>query len=252
MELLLMAVTLVCLALAIVMCVVGWRLLGRDRQRSDARVEALETAAFGGDPAAWDDAPLVAEPGREAATAMIHSPARRWIAFAATSAVIVGGAGTLFALHRTPGAPSGRVTATPAGSLAMPLELMSLRHAADIDGTFSVTGLVQNPSGARPVAGLIAVVYLFDRDGNYFASGRAALDFSSLQPGDESPFVVRVPAAGGVARYRVTFRRDDGAVVPHVDRRGVAGASAPTTGVAVSTASGQPSRQPDAAGGSGS
>jgi hypothetical protein len=63
-------------------------------------------------------------------------------------------------------------------------------------------------------------VFLFDRDGNYFATGTAPLDFGVLHPGEESPFVVRVPAPGRVSRYRVGFRLEDGGAVAHVDRRG--------------------------------
>ena len=37
-------------------------------------------------------------------------------------------------------------------------------------------------------------------------------------PGGESRFVVSVPSAADVGRYRVSFRTDD-RVVPHVDRR---------------------------------
>jgi hypothetical protein len=41
---------------------------------------------------------------------------------------------------------------------------------------------------------------------------------SSLRPGGETTFVVTVPGAGDVGRYRVSFRTDD-RIVPHVDRR---------------------------------
>jgi len=77
-----------------------------------------------------------------------------------------------------------------------------------------------------PVAGVAwlrivsaAVVFAFDRTGAFLASGRAALDFSALSPGDESPFVVNIANVADVARYRVTFRSGSG-VVRHVDRRG--------------------------------
>ena len=68
----------------------------------------------------------------------------------------------------------------------------------------------------------MAVVYLFDRDGHYFATGRAGIDVASLTPGDQSPFVVKVAHGSGAARYRVGFRHMDGAVVAHVDKRGQA------------------------------
>jgi len=222
MEALLMIVTLVSLGLAVVMSVVGWRLLSGERRRSAARVEALESESLSPDGPEWDAEGLLAE-GPDAT----HSapPNRRWLAVAAVAVLMVGGAGTVFAVYRSPNAAGSPGGASIARS-SKPLELLSLRHAADPDGSFSVTGLVQNPVDGRPVAGVVAVIYLFDRDGNYFASGRSSLDLSSLQPGDESPFVVHVPAGSGVARYRVTFRRDDGAVMPHVDRRTSARADA--------------------------
>ena len=45
------------------------------------------------------------------------------------------------------------------------------------------------------------------------------IDFVTLSPGDESPFVSAGDAPASVARYRVSFRTEAG-VVPHVDRRG--------------------------------
>ena len=133
--------------------------------------------------------------------------------------------GTAYMLHRAPGTTAGTKTETsatmpgPAGP-APPLELLSLRHSSDADGTFTVTGLVENPLEGRLVRRAVAVVYLFDRDGNFFASGKASLDFTALQPGDESPFVVRVPAVSHVSRYRVGFRSEEGGVIAHIDRRG--------------------------------
>ena len=63
------------------------------------------------------------------------------------------------------------------------------------------------------------MVFLFDRVGTFVASSRAHVDFLKLGAGDESPFVVSLEAPATVARYRVSFRTDDG-VVPHIDRRG--------------------------------
>jgi hypothetical protein len=136
--------------------------------------------------------------------------------------------GTVYALHRPALAVAGdqlgaavttTAAAAPAGG-SRPLELLSLRHASDPDGTFTVTGLVQNPFDGRVVRHAVAVVYLFDRDGNYFASGKASLDFTALEPGEESPFVVHVANVGRVSRYRIGFRSEEGGVIAHVDRRG--------------------------------
>jgi hypothetical protein len=99
-----------------------------------------------------------------------------------------------------------------------PLELMSMRHQRQ-GTTLTVSGLVRNPSQGVAMNGVTAVVFAFDRTGAFLASGRAAVDFSALRPGDESPFVVNIPNVLDVARYRVTFR-DGSGVVRHIDRRG--------------------------------
>ena len=84
--------------------------------------------------------------------------------------------------------------------------------------TLTVSGLVKNPASGVKVNGLTAVVFAFNSNGAFIASGRAPLDFSALAPGDESPFIVNVPNVTDVARYRVTFRSGD-TVVRHIDRR---------------------------------
>ena len=100
----------------------------------------------------------------------------------------------------------------------VPLELMSLRHSRQ-GNTLTVTGLVQNPKGATALSNVQATVFVFGPGGTFITSGRAPLDFTSLASGDESPFVIRVPVSGNVARYRVGFRSADDRVVAHVDRR---------------------------------
>jgi hypothetical protein len=111
----------------------------------------------------------------------------------------------------------------PRGSSAVavgpnsPLELVSLSHQRQND-KLAVSGLVRNPVAGQPIENLSAVVFLFDRMGTFVTSSRANVDFLKLGAGDESPFVVSIEAPPTVARYRVSFRTDDG-VVPHVDRR---------------------------------
>jgi hypothetical protein len=113
---------------------------------------------------------------------------------------------------------SGTTQATTAQeSTGAPLELVALKHERAGDG-LHISGVVRNPQDGRVVKGLAAVAFLFDRDGNYLSSDRAALDYVQLQPGEESPFSIAVPSAVGVSRYRVTFRTDAG-IVAHVDRR---------------------------------
>ena len=84
-----------------------------------------------------------------------------------------------------------------------------------------MSGLVRNPAAGQPVEHLSAVVFLFDRQGAFVTSAKADVDFPKLGAGDESPFAVSLDAPATVARYRVSFRTDEG-VVPHIDRRGAA------------------------------
>ena len=100
---------------------------------------------------------------------------------------------------------------------AAPLELISMRYERK-GTTLTVSGLVKNPRSGVKVNGLTAVVFAFNSNGAFIASGRAPLDFNALAPGDESPFIVNVPNVTNVARYRVTFRSGD-TVVRHIDRR---------------------------------
>jgi len=82
-----------------------------------------------------------------------------------------------------------------------------------------VTGLVRNPHRGTPLTQAAALVFAFDREGSFVASGRAALDVATLGPGDQSPFVVTLTDLAEVGRYRVSFRTEDG-LVRHIDRRG--------------------------------
>jgi hypothetical protein len=136
-------------------------------------------------------------------------------------AVLVLGTGAVYALRSAPSLAdvARRITGPNAASI-QPLELLSLKQGSDPTGTFTVTGLVQNPVEGASLTNIVAVVYLFDAEGRYFASGRATIERSSFRPGEESPFVVEVPRAGLVSRYRVGFRFEDGGVVAHVDHRG--------------------------------
>lgn len=145
---------------------------------------------------------------------VMSSASRRGLVVAAVAIVMLATAGTAYAVYR----PTAARSLVPVN--AVPLELLSLAETTDADGTFTVTGLIGNPPDARPAQHVVAVVYLFDREGHYFATGRAAIDLASLAPGNQSPFIVKVPHGTGAARYRVGFREPDGSVVAHVDKRG--------------------------------
>jgi hypothetical protein len=157
-----------------------------------------------------------------------HMSLGRWVGLAAAGLVVLIGAGTVYALNSGVSlwaafpsfSGAGGREGMAASSARQPLELLSLKHTTDEHGAFVVTGLVQNPVEGGTLRGVVATVYLFDAQGRYFASGRGKLEVPTLGAGEDSPFVVKIPQAATVARYRVGFRLDDGGVVAHVDRRG--------------------------------
>jgi hypothetical protein len=154
-----------------------------------------------------------------------HTPSHRWSALVGVVLVMSLGIGGVYAAYSTDllGAisrlasqRSGPAT-TNAGEA--PLLLLSLRHTTE-SGDFVLTGLVQNPPASPSLKGEVAVVYLFDKEGRYFTSGKASLDVPVLASGAEAPFVIKVNATQPIGRYRVGFRQEDGSVIAHVDRRG--------------------------------
>jgi hypothetical protein len=192
--------------------IMTWSLLRRERERAAARV-----AALGADIDPHPDERLgldTVTPGTMFGGP--DTPARTSgrirlavVAAMAVVAVVALAAQYASARHGTP------AVNTPATS--SPLELMSMRHVRDA-GTFTINGLLRNPRRSEPISGLTAVVFAFDSKGTFLTSARAPIDFTTLQPGDESPFAVTLQAPGEIARYRVTFRTEAG-VLRHVDRR---------------------------------
>ncbi len=137
--------------------------------------------------------------------------------------VFVVGSFAALAVLLSPGtetAPRGSVTAAVSADPAVetrPLELMALGHERFGD-RLTVRGVVRNPQSGAAVDRLAAVVFVFNRDGEFVVSARAAVQASAFDPGDESTFVVAIPNASDVSRYRVSFRADE-RVLPHVDKR---------------------------------
>lgn len=143
---------------------------------------------------------------------------RRFVVIGCLAALVVAIGLTLaFTGSRPSSVGTGTATqvSTTSGS---PLELLSLRYTRESD-RLVITGLVQNPRAAAPISRVVATAFVFGKDGTFLSSGRAPLDFVTLTPGEESPFVVNVPVTGQVTRYRVGFRTEDGRVLPHVDKR---------------------------------
>jgi hypothetical protein len=254
MDILLLGITIVSLIVAFVMSVTVWKLSREEKQRSAARIAALSAAAFDpiesaeaaasiplGTPAEpkaprapWKPAapaPIAETPPIEptithatgflGAAPQEHDGGNRQktLAVAAVILFVVLAGGTAWVMS----APEG--TSAVAVGPNSPLELVSLSHARQNE-KLAVSGLVRNPASGRPVERLSAVVFLFDRTGTFVTSSRAHVDFLRLAAGDESPFVVSIDAPPTVARYRVSFRTDDG-VMPHIDRRGDSQAAPP-------------------------
>jgi hypothetical protein len=260
MDTLLIAVTGLSLAMALGMGLLVFRMVREERRRADARVATLIAIAGDGPGAAPrrpvrefaapvtlriardTDAsrrPVVKETGAAgtaaasaaAADGALHvthgelfsgparsSPWRTRLAVSAGLAAVLWGAGYLLLSPGSRSVPDSRTVKTEA-AVAAPLELLSLGHAQQ-HATLSVSGVVQNPRTGAPLTRVVATAIAFSADGAFLASGRAPLDFTSLAPGTESPFVVQIPVTGTVARYRVGFRAEDGGVIAHVDKRG--------------------------------
>jgi hypothetical protein len=209
----LVVVSIVAAGLAIFFGALSWRLVHQDRLRSASRVAALSDAI---DEATMGESPLdtvSVQPeflAHERPVVRTQSFFKLAVGFAMTVIVVI-----VFAMLGATRS-SGTAAAAAAAIKSPSLELLSMRHVREADA-LTVTGLVRN-GGSGSADRLIAVVFAFDRSGNFLASGRAPIDFLSLAPGDESPFKVSVPNAGEVGRYRVSFRTEAG-VVKHVDRR---------------------------------
>jgi hypothetical protein len=217
MDPLLLALTIVSLISAAGFGGFAWHLLREERRRSAARVAALSSAI---DAAAPPPRPVgVADLFASApSTAGRGHGLIRGAAALVMAVVVVLAVASANRRAPTDGGP-GEVRAAPAAARAgaAPLELISMRHTRH-DGTLTVTGLVRNPRAGAAMTRVEAVVLAFNRAGAFAASGRAPLDFTTLEPGDESPFVVTIPSVSEVGRYRVSFRTEAG-VVRHVDRR---------------------------------
>ena len=224
----LLLVTLTSTLLAAIMSLVAWRIAGDERRRSEARIAALAADIHSERPAARvqsDDLELRPRSAGAAGADLFMAQPRagsRWptvvaagvFAFATLAALLIVLIGGWLATTHA----SNQVAAdTAPPAVAAPLELVALGHERDGD-RLTVRGVVRNPASGTAVDRLTAVVFLFNRDGGFLSSGRVAIESSAMRPGTESVFVVTVPGAADVGRYRVSFRSDD-RIVPHVDRR---------------------------------
>jgi hypothetical protein len=258
MDTILMVVTALSLATATIMTVVVITLLRQERARAEARVRVLSAMSAEPVSSRREASPLsirrsagpmLAQPPRAeripladfdlrpADHAVVgvsqlfeqaesRSPWGRRAALAGALAAIVlviGFAATSASRSRavvTQEASAPESSVPPLGSApgAVPLELLSLHHVQEAE-RLVITGVVQNPRTGAPLSRIAATAFLFGPDGTFLTRGRAPLDFTTLTPGVESPFVVTVPVTGTVARYRIGFRTGDGRVIAHIDRR---------------------------------
>jgi hypothetical protein len=220
MDVVLLIVTTLSLAAAAGFGALSWRIGREERDRAKARIAVLSTAmdppstrASSGQTAST----MSADAGPRVAVGSVFDRGNEGISGRPLIRVAVGAVMTLAIVigaiigARSSGAPASDMSGV------RPLELVSMRHQRG-GTTLTVSGLIRNPAAGAAVNGVTAVVFAFDRNGGFVASGRAPLEFGSLAPGDESPFVVAVPNVSDVARYRVSFRTGHG-VVRHVDRR---------------------------------
>ena len=247
MDTVLVVITLISAMTAIVAVAVAWRLRRRDRERSDARVAALASAAEthgahdGGWTAVsgewqWNPEPVgMRDSGFEIGSAKSQIPdvepqisssaffgtvqreetsGSRTPIFAAAALIVMLG-GALVFLNAPDSSEQAATVATV--SHPEPLELVALGHARETRA-LTISGTVRNPSSGAKVEGLTAVISLLDRSGALVSTKDVPLDYRALKPGEEAPFKVSIPDPGSIARYRVSFRAGTD-VVPHVDRR---------------------------------
>lgn len=221
METTLIVVAVASIAAAIVAIGTARRVLRDERARSDARVTALSAAADAYDAShrTWTQGPspephVAVSSGRFFGTVERDEPSgsRLPLLAAATLILLLGGA-LIFLNTAAPGGGEPVALATP----AEPLELVALGHAREAT-VLTISGTVRNPSSGPKLEGLTAVVSLLDRSGALVSTKDVPLDYRALGPGEETPFKVRVPGPGAIARYRVSFRAGSD-VIPHVDRR---------------------------------
>jgi hypothetical protein len=250
MDTVLLIVTLISAATAIVAFASARRLRRIDRERSDARVAALATAADTNDGAdggwklvggemLWTAEPVTratrearpvqianpqigipeAEPqissGAFFGTVQREEPSRSRLPLFAAAALIVMLGGALIFLNTS--ASNDHAATVAQVNHSEPLELVALGHAREVS-VLTIKGTVRNPSSGAKVEGLTAVISLLDRAGALVSTKDVPLDYRALGPGEEAPFAVSIPDPGSIARYRVSFRAGTD-VVPHVDRR---------------------------------
>src|SRR6185503_12071173 len=170
----LLVLSIIAIVVAIAAMAYAWRIARTERLRSDARVAAL-AAAIDETSEGADTTPMFERAPRSGLQG--RPLLKLGVGFAMAVLVIV-----LVAMNSDrhgPSAEEQETAAAPEQAHAAPaLELLSMRHTRTADN-LTVTGLVRNQSAADTSA-ITAVVFVFDREGGFVASGRAPLEFGSV------------------------------------------------------------------------
>ena len=255
MEAVLLAVTLLSLAIALGASSLAWRVMRNERLRSEARIAAL-AADLGIED---DERPLHASRRAEPAEAVeirtadepIAAPAgmfapkvRERSAFRFAAGIGVASL-LVAAVIGTPGADESRNDARSRGNrtAAAACACVCARGRAARTDRAGPRARGRSPDGARRRArrrtGARAGsahrrgVAVRSRGNAASAAGAARSSGAEADPAGERTFVVTVNSAGNVGRYRISFRSDDH-IVPHVDRRAQPGTLSSDAGTAKS------------------
>jgi len=223
----LIIITVVSLVVAAAMSVVAWRITRDERRRSEARVSALAADIHGEGPSpvhvsdsffAEERSRTPGSPFRALAIGvLVVGTAIGLVVFASGSPRSSVAAAPTATTAAAPGNSAATAPKAPEAPVAAPLELIKLGHEREGDRLI-VRGIVRYPTGTD-VANLVAIVSVFNHDGDIAASGQGLV--AGTRPGAagvESTFVVTVPGVRDVARYRVAFKSNE-RIVAHLDRR---------------------------------
>lgn len=224
MHAILVGLTLVSVTAAATAAGVAWRVTAENRRRSDARVARLADMLRQDEEP--DSAPVATSHLLEPSD---PTPGARWLPLALAAAglcvvsatlTLAGRSGTRPASTGTAAFTAGAPTTARSGP-TQTVDLVALTHERGPGGALELRGEVRaRPDGAM-MDGLTAVALLFDRQGAYLTSSRAPLVPRVARSHAAASFVIMVPDASRVGRYRVSFR-DGERIVPHVDRRSAA------------------------------
>ena len=230
MNIVLLVITLLSLAVAGTMSVVAWRVVREERLQSDARVAALAADIRADDAGLLTGRTGLIGPAGAFASTQPTGALSRLAAVVVAGALVAGGGAALgVALgsgdDAVPDSASGgrprpaveEPRSNVASKAASALELVALGHEREND-QLTVRGIVRNPANGSTMNQVSAVVLLFNREGGFLSSARALVQAPTLRPGGEATFLVPVPGASAVGRYRVSFMSEE-RVVSHVDVR---------------------------------